>query len=102
MDDQLPIQGGPGPIPGLDPATRKPESSPESGPAFRALLDKLEHGAQGLTRASEVLDKPEQLAGAVDRARATLDDALSLGDQLLEAFRAANQAGTDAEGTQEP
>ncbi len=97
MDEQIPIPGGPSPTRGVEPATRKPATSTEAGPAFRALLEQLEHGAQGLTRASEGLEKPEQLAGAVDRARATLDDALSLGDQLLEAFRAANQRGSDGE-----
>lgn len=100
MDERLPIQADPGPIRGVEPATRKPAAAPEAGPAFRALLEKLEREAQDLSRASEVLEKPEQLAGAVDRARATLDDALSLGDQLLEAFRAANQRGSGGEEAQ--
>ncbi len=97
MDDRIPIQGGPGPIRGVEPATQKPATAPEAGPAFRVLLEQLEQQAQGLTRASEGLDEPKELAGAVDRARATLDDALSLGDQLLEAFRAANQLGAGEE-----
>jgi len=100
MDERIPIPGGLSPIRGVDPATQKPATAPEAGPAFRALLEQLKSGAQDLTRASEALEKPEELAGAVDRARATLDDALSLGDQLLEAFRAANQrlsSGEEAE-----
>ena len=100
MDDRIPIQGGLSPIRGVEPATQKPATAPEAGPAFRALLEKLEHEAQGLRRASEGLEKPEELAGAVDRARATLDDALSLGDRLLEAFRAANQRGNGSEAAE--
>lgn len=63
----------------------------ETGPAFKALLDRLEGQAVGLRRESEQVQGPADLAGAVDNARASLSDALSLGGQLLEAYRAAQQ-----------
>jgi len=66
------------------------------GPAFRALLDKLHEQARTLSEDSESVARPEDLSGAVDRARATLDDALSLSDRLLEAYREATQQGGDA------
>ncbi|MCP3914846.1 MAG: hypothetical protein GY711_04700 [bacterium] len=84
------MSGGPRPI-----ETQKTGAASAAAPtgkqgaAFRALLDKLENEARGLRQASESLEDPAGLPGAVDRARASLDDALSLGDQLLEAYRAS-------------
>ena len=60
----------------------------EQGVAFKALLEKLDSQARRIQQTSEQVDRPEQLAGAVDEARTSLDQALSLGNQLLEAFRA--------------
>jgi hypothetical protein len=61
----------------------------EAGPAFEALLEKLERHAEELRRDSASVDDPERLSGAVDRARESLQDALGLGDRLLEAYRQA-------------
>lgn len=58
-----------------------------SGPAFEALLEKLQQQAKSLQHDSETVAKPDELTGAVDRAADSLKDALSLSDQLLEAFR---------------
>ena len=69
------------------------------GPAFHALLEKLQQSARSLSADSENVDKPDELSGAVDRARSTLNDALSLSDQLLEAYRQAGLS-KDAEGQQ--
>ncbi|MFT5048700.1 MAG: hypothetical protein ACI8QZ_000087 [Chlamydiales bacterium] len=69
--------------------------------AFKALLEKLEGQAQDLARASEVVDSPIELAGAVDSAKESLADALSLRDQLFEAYRAAQQ-GADFTDTSNP
>lgn len=96
MTANTPING-----PGKDPALRsvspvggRPSaegstSSEGAGTAFKALLDRLQQQAQTLSADSEAVEKPEDLSGAVGRARATLDDALSLSDQLLEAYREA-------------
>lgn len=90
MNQDLPIRGL-----GSTPGPQTPDSagSPraEGGPAFRALLDELQEKARLLKQDGEALSQPGDLAGAVDRARASIDDAFSLGDQLLEAYRAAQQ-----------
>lgn len=67
------------------------------GAAFKALLEKLEGQARDLALASEQVDGPVELAGAVDNAKNSLEDALSLSDQLLEAYRASRHEG-DAPG----
>lgn len=60
---------------------------PESGVAFRALLERLEARTQELEEKGRTLDDAAGLAGALSTARASLEDAVSLGDQLLEAYR---------------
>ena len=98
------IPGGPGPVRDSGAGARKPDGARPStgGPAFRALLEKLESQARGLHRASEDVVDASDLPGAVDRARTSLDDALSLGESLLEAYRAARQREQEPEqGTQE-
>tara|TARA_R110002126_G_scaffold67964_4_gene171877 strand:- start:9789 stop:10094 length:306 start_codon:yes stop_codon:yes gene_type:complete len=72
-------------------ANASSKTSSSGGPAFHALLEKLEGHTRDLRSASENLEGPGGLAGAVDRSRASIEDALSLHDQLLEAYRAANQ-----------
>lgn len=98
------------PIPGSNPlrpvegANAQPASSGKAAdakskdsPAFRILLEKLQSQARELEEKSNTLAAPEHLAEAVDIARASLDDALSLSDQLLESFRSAQQAQPDEE-----
>ena len=73
-------------------------------PAFDALLRELAAKAARLdARGAEVTDA-EQLRGAVDSARATLDDALSLGASVLEAFRGTQHTlrASNADGTSSP
>lgn len=65
----------------------------ESGAAFRALLERLEERTRELSEHSRTLADASGLAGAVDTARASLEDALSLGDRLLEAYREARLQG---------
>jgi flagellar hook-basal body complex protein FliE len=62
-------------------------SAAAGGAAFQALLERLETQARELAAQSQTIESPEQLTGAVDRAHASLQDALSLGDRLLEAYR---------------
>ncbi len=82
-------------------AEAQPETT-EGGIAFKALLDKLQGQADSLRADSEVPLQPEELSSAVDRAHESLQDALSLSDQLLEAFResAQNPGREQAEGEQ--
>ncbi|MFT7484670.1 MAG: hypothetical protein ACI9F9_000514 [Candidatus Paceibacteria bacterium] len=63
----------------------------KGGPAFQAMLDQLQAKSKSLSADSASVEKPEDLSGAVNRAKSTLTDALSLSDQLLEAFRQASQ-----------
>ena len=92
MANELPIQGSlqTGSILPGAPSESKLASS-DGGVTFRALLDDLEAKARDLHQKSEVLERPEDLAGAVQGAKASLNDALSIRDRLLEAFREAQQ-----------
>jgi hypothetical protein len=74
---------------GATPALRSDKS--ESSPAFEALLERLTARAAELDAKSRGLERPEDLPGAVDTARASLEDALTLGERLLEAWQAARR-----------
>lgn len=64
------------------------------GAAFRALLERMEAGARDLDRASEEVQDPVALGAAVANARATVEEALSAGGDLLEAVRAMSARAT--------
>ncbi|MBK7878628.1 MAG: hypothetical protein IPJ77_23465 [Planctomycetes bacterium] len=64
-------------------------SNTTDGVAFRALLERLERDARALEQDSGRIQDQKDLAGAVDRAHASLQDALTLGDRLIEAYREA-------------
>ena len=81
-----PIQG-PGET--ASPASRRAAASEKENPAFRVLLERLQEQAHELAEKSKGVDGAAELSGAVDVARASLDDALSLSDRLLEAYREA-------------
>jgi hypothetical protein len=57
------------------------------GIAFKALLERLEEKARALEETTRGVDDAAHLAGAVEGARASLEDALSLGEELLESYR---------------
>lgn len=65
-------------------------------PAFQALLERLQEKARALEQVERTADDPASLAGAVDAARASLEDALTLGEGLLEAYREAEQQKSGA------
>ena len=107
MTDPLPVQG---PDPRSDPtrgvdATRAREGTEHAagselarGAAFRAVLERLEQRAGELEARSKEELAPEELSGAVDAARESMQDVLSLQEQLLEAFRQSrHQASSDGE-----
>jgi len=80
---------GPGALAPAGLARAPRGESAESSPAFEALLERLTARAAELDTKSRELSTPEELPGALDAARASLEDALSLGERLLEAYRAA-------------
>jgi len=91
MTDSSPLNrpvGGPDSIPGAKPGA-PPVKTGEGGVEFQAMLDRIEQRARELSAASSDALEPEQLAGAVDRARESLEDVLTLKEQLLEAYRQA-------------
>lgn len=59
------------------------------GVAFKALLERLEQDARSLESETKAVEDPAALADVTRRAHASLQDALSIGDQLLEAYRQA-------------
>ena len=77
--------------------------SSTAGVAFRALLERLEKSAKDLDAASLSIDHPRQLGEAVETARASVEEALLAGSDLLEAYRAAQaQAPSGATNTEAP
>jgi hypothetical protein len=60
------------------------------------LLEQLEDRTRALALESQKDLSKDDLAGAVDNARASLEQMLTLKDQLLEAWRAAQQAEQSA------
>ena len=95
MVDKIQNTSGVGPIQG--PGSKQ-QSAAEvgGGAAFKALLDRLQDQARELQGASEGQLEATDLASAVDRAHSSLQDALSLSDQLLEAYRESVQNTSDA------
>lgn len=73
------------------PLPAKGASRTDSGGAFafKAMLDQLEQRAQALELESRKDLSKDDLAGAVDNARISLEQMLSLKDQLLEAWQAS-------------
>jgi hypothetical protein len=63
-------------------------SSPETPLAFRALLERLRDQARALERSTEQPLSAHELPGAVQAAQASLSGALSIADELVEAYRA--------------
>ena len=101
MVDKIQNTSGVGPIQG--PGGKQQQASEVGGgAAFKALLDRLQDQARELQGASEGQLEALDLASAVDRAHSSLQDALSLSDQLLEAYRESVQntsdSGTAGEG----
>ena len=84
-------------VPNADKATKPKGAGPTDGtqPSFQVLLERLQESASALERESVSVEEPDELAGAVDRARESLQDALTLKEELLEAWRQAAQQTPD-------
>jgi len=63
------------------------------GAVFQALLDRLAQSAQRLEASEGAVTDADSLADADEDARSALTDALSLKDQLLEAYRQRRAQG---------
>ena len=94
MGEPTPIQGSPVQAPRAAGARSSSAAAPEGGAvAFRALIERLEEHARALAAEAQTVERPADLAGAVDKAHASLEDALALKEGLLEAWRAARLRG---------
>jgi hypothetical protein len=88
IQPNAPERGGEARRSGPAGPTARHEEAAGASPAFHVLLDRLQRSAQELQENADAVERPSDLAGAVGRAKASLDDALDLGDRLLEAWRA--------------
>lgn len=83
------IQGAGASQPARTPgAARAANSAP-----FRALLEQIERSAESLSRKSQDELSRESLGDAVQEARASLEQVLTLKERLLEEWRASQRAG---------
>jgi len=57
--------------------------------AFRALIERLRDQARALEKSAEQPLGAHELPGAVQAAHASLSDALSIADELVEAYRSS-------------
>ena len=73
---------------------KRTEIDPAAGAAFRALLERIEENARALGERSDSVEDPKQLGEAVSSARESVREALDAGNELLEAYRAAQLAGS--------
>lgn len=77
------------PVGGAAPASRGTETGPaKSDVEFQALLERVEQRARKLAADAAGVEVPEQLAQAMETARESLEDVMSLQQRLLEAYRA--------------
>ena len=96
------VTGAPKTTPGAIPGAGRPGSSQETDRAsagFQALLDQIETRARDLAAETDAVEAPEQLAGAVDSARESLENVLELKERLLEAYRQQQQQAAPPEST---
>lgn len=66
-----------------------------ANPAFQALLEDLESRAQSLAQRGDAELDADALPKAVEDARVSLEQALELKEQLLEAWRASRVNGEE-------
>ena len=78
------------------PSPNRSQEADPTRPSFQVLLERLQASADALQQESASVGKPDELAGAVDRARESLEDALELKDELLEAWRQASRQSPES------
>ncbi len=77
------------------PKTSENQEAQDARPAFKVLLEMLQDKARALEEQTKRVDDASLLAGAVEGARSSLEEALSLGEELLESFRQNRQQTLD-------
>ena len=90
-------QFGIGQTTGVTPNTEAPKTPPPpsgGAPSFHALLEKLEQQAGSLQ--NRPVADATNLAGAMDEAKQSLEGALELGRELMEAYRKAELGKEEA------
>jgi hypothetical protein len=83
---------GPAALSGPSAGAARRADRATDGAAFKALLERLEQRAGALEERSRVELSPEELPEAVDEARASMQEALRLSSELLEAWRQARHS----------
>jgi hypothetical protein len=78
--------------PGTD-APGTPAERPAAGAEFQALLERIETRARELARTTDDVHAPDQLAGAVDSARTSLEEVHDLKERRLEAYHQQQRQG---------
>lgn len=86
-----------GPPPGSPAGEAREAQESQTSAAFRALLEKFEANAEELRKRTDDLADPQALKEAVSSARRSINEAVVLGGDLLEAYRAAQQRGSAPE-----
>ena len=70
-------------------ASNAAHAQPGNAAAFQALLERLDNQARELRSQASRVENSSDLSTAVDQAHASLQEALQIGDRLLEAYRDA-------------
>src|SRR6185503_9549529 len=70
--------------------------TPATSVAFHVLIEKLQTRAKELEASTRTVSDAKDLAGAVGRARDSFQEALSLGESLIEAYRQSLHQSSDA------
>jgi hypothetical protein len=81
------------------PKAGAPAGGTRSAHLFQALLEDLERRADEVKSSGANVRSTSDLSQAVESARASLEDALSVKDRLLEAFRQAALAPGQAQAS---
>jgi hypothetical protein len=80
-------------------APTKVQSNSEPSLAFQALIERLRDQARSLEQSTEQPLNARELPGAVKAAQASLHDALSIADSLVEAYRSSLVQGHSTTGS---
>ena len=86
------------PSAGIQAGSADDGASAARGARFQTLLEELDLRARAVAQSAQEPLSPESLPGAVAKARSSLEDALQLSHDLLEACRQSATQATAAKG----
>ena len=101
MSDPTDLMRAVGATPASVPA-KHAEAAHTPAVAFHALIERLQTRAKELEASTRTVSDAKDLAGAVDRARHSFQEALSLGESLIEAYRQSLHQSSDAQVARAP